>query len=184
MGKHIGYIRVSSVSQNTDRQLSDVTLDKVFEEKCSAKTMERPVWIQCLDYVREGDTLHIHSLDRVCRSGASDAVELVEKLTAKGVIVHFHKEGMVFGTEKGMSAPQKAVLSILASVAVMERELINERRIEGIEAARKAGKVFGRPKTEATKEQIEELVASGKKPKEIWEQLGIGKATYYRVLKG
>lgn len=182
-GQQVGYVRVSSVGQNTSRQLDGVKLDKVFEEKVSAKTITRPVLDDCLGYVRSGDTLHIHSLDRVCRSGAGDAVTLVESLNAKGVTVHFHKEGLVFNGS-GMSAAQKGVLGILASVAQMERELIAERRIEGVEAARKAGKTFGRPKTVVTKEQIEELVAAGKKPKEIWEQLGIGKATYYRVLKG
>lgn len=183
MGQQVGYIRVSSASQNTARQLQGVTLDRTFEERLSAKSIDRPVLEECLSYIRQGDTLHIHSLDRVCRSGAGDAVKLVEELTAKGVTVHFHKEGMVFNGS-GMSAAQKGVLGILAAVAQMERELINERRIEGVQAARNAGKTFGRPKTEVTKDQIETLVAAGGKPKDNWEALGIGKATYYRVLKG
>lgn len=183
MGQQIGYVRVSSAGQSTARQLDGVRLDKAFEEKASAKTIERPVWEQCKGYVRAGDTLHVHSLDRVCRSGAGDVVALVEELTAKGVTVHFHKEGMVFNGS-GLSAAQKGVLGILASVAQMERELINERRIEGVEAARKAGKVFGRPKAEATKEQIEGLIAEGHKPAVIMKDLGISKATYYRILKG
>lgn len=183
MGQQIGYVRVSSVSQSTARQLDGMKLDKVFEEKASAKTIERPIWEQCKGYVREGDTLHIHSLDRVCRSGAGDVVALVEELTAKGVTVHFHKEGMVFNGS-GMSAAQKGVLGILASVAQMERELINERRIEGVEAARKAGKTFGRPKAEVTKQEIETMASEGKKPADIMAEAGISKATYYRILKG
>lgn len=182
MGLQIGYVRVSSVGQSTARQLDGVKLDKVFEEKASAKTIDRPIWEQCKGYVREGDTLHVHSLDRVCRSGAGDVVALVEELTAKGVTVHFHKEGMVFNGS-AMSAAQKGVLGILASVAQMERELINERRVEGVDAARKAGKTFGRPKSEVTKEQIEAMVAEGLKPTEIMGKLGISKATYYRILK-
>lgn len=183
MGQQIGYVRVSSSSQSTLRQLDGVKLDKVFEEKASAKTINRPIWESCKGYVREGDTLHIHSLDRVCRSGAGDVVALVEELTAKGVTVHFHKEGMVFNGS-GMSAAQKGVLGILASVAQMERELINERRVEGVEAARKAGKVFGRPKTEVTREDIENLMDGNRKPAAIMAELDISKATYYRLLKG
>ncbi|RYV02266.1 hypothetical protein SOPP22_10930 [Shewanella sp. OPT22] len=178
----MGYVRVSTVTQNTDRQLEGIALDKVFREYCSAKTVSRPVWEQCLDHVREGDTLHIHSLDRVCRSGAGDAVAIVDKLNSLGVSIVFHKEGLTFSG--AMTAAQKGVLGILASVAQMERELINERRIEGIEAARAKGKTFGRPKTvKVTKEDVERLVASGLSKIQVAKELGIGRATLYRLLE-
>ena len=104
-GQQVGYIRVSTIDQNTARQLVDVELDRIFEEKVSAKNISRPELQACLDYVRSGDTLHIHSLDRVCRSGASDALQIVDEMTAKGVSVFFHKEGMRF--DGVMSAAQK-----------------------------------------------------------------------------
>ena len=74
---------VSTAEQSTSRQLADVQLDKVFEEKVSAKTVDRPQLQACLEYVRGGDVLHVHSLDRICRSGAGDAVGLVEQMNRK-----------------------------------------------------------------------------------------------------
>lgn len=183
---NVAYIRVSTSKQNTDRQLANcgITFDETFEDKCSAKTMDRPAFTECMKYLRKGDHLHVHSLDRVCRSGAGDAVALVNELTARDVSITFHKEGMIFHGGAKMSAAQKGVLGILAAVADMERELINERRIEGIEIARSKGKVFGRPKTAVTKEQLEELKGQGLKVDDITKQLGISRATFYRVMGG
>lgn len=178
----VAYKRVSATDQNLDRQLINLTFDKVFEEKCSAKTVNRPEWQACLEYLREGDSLTIHSLDRVCRSGAGDAVQIVEELTAKNISIEFIKEGMKFnGT---MTAAQKGVLGILASVAQMERELINERRIEGVAAAKAKGKTFGRPTIDISAKEILELVETGLTKLAAFKQLGISKATGYRILKG
>jgi DNA invertase Pin-like site-specific DNA recombinase len=181
MSQQIGYIRVSTVSQNTERQLANIKLDRTFEEKVSASTINRPQWIECKNYVRQGDVLHIHSLDRVCRSGANDAVNIVEELTAKGASVVFHKEGMRF--DSSMSAVQKGLLGILASVAQMERDLIKERQAEGIAAAKAKGKRLGRPKTTVTIEQVLELKEKGLGATEISKQLEIGRATVYKILK-
>lgn len=181
MSQQIGYIRVSTVDQNTDRQLSSIKLDKVFEEKVSASTINRPQWIECKSYARQGDVLHIHSLDRVCRSGANDAVNIVAELTSKGVSVIFHKEGMRF--DSSMSAVQKGLLGILASVAQMERDLIKERQAEGIAAAKAKGKRLGRPATSVTKSQIVGLKSKGLGATEISKQLEIGRATVYKILK-
>ena len=179
--KNIGYIRVSTTDQNTDRQLAGLTLDKVFEEKVSASTMNRPELTACLEFLREGDTLHIHSLDRVCRSGAGDAVKLVKELNSQGIKVHFHKEQMLFGGK--MSAVQQGMLSILASVAEMERNLIKERQAEGIAAARAAGKHLGRPKTTVTKADINALLEQGIKKAEAARQLNISRNKLYEILR-
>lgn len=181
-GQHVGYIRVSSVGQNTDRQLSGVKLDKVFEEKASAKTVERPIWKQCFEFLREGDTLHIHSLDRVCRSGAGDALEIVESLTAKGVGVKFHKEGMEFYSEP--TAAQRGVLNILASIAQMERELINERRREGQAEAKAKGKHIGRPKSkELDIETMSDMLEKGMSIAAMARELGVSRQALYRRLE-
>lgn len=177
----VAYKRVSTVDQNTDRQLHDMEFDKVFTEKCSAKTVDRPVWKECMNYLREGDTLTIHSLDRVCRSGAGDAVAIVEELTARGVGIEFVKEGMKFNNE--MTAAQKGMLEILASVAQMERELIRERQLEGIKAAKAKGKTMGRPKKEIDVEEVKKLRKEGKTIEEIGEILGVSKASIYRELR-
>jgi DNA invertase Pin-like site-specific DNA recombinase len=177
---HIAYIRVSTIEQNTDRQtFLGFQIDKVFEEKASASNIKRPILNECVNYLREGDTLHIHSLDRVCRSGAGDAVTLVEQLNAKGVGVVFHKEGMSFNGS--MTAAQKGVLSILASVAEMERGLIRERQAEGIAAAKAKGKHMGRPSTKVTKGQLEDLLSQGTTMKSIAEQLKVGVSTLYKL---
>lgn len=180
----VAYIRVSTIEQNTDRQLqgmSHINLDKIYEEKVSAKTIDRPIWNQCLDYVREGDVLHIYSLDRVCRSGAQDAVNIVETLNKKGVGVVFHKEGMTFNGS--MTAAQKGVLSILASVAQMERDLIRERQREGQQAAKARGKHIGRKSSGVTKAQIQELKERDIQMPEVAKLLGISRATAYNIMK-
>lgn len=174
----VGYVRVSTVDQNTERQLDGVTLDKMFTEKASASTINRPVFNECLSYLREGDTLNIHSLDRVCRSGAGDAVALVETLVARGVGVMFHKEGMRF--DATLSAVQKGLLSILASVSQMERELIRERQAEGIAAAKKRGQQLGRPSKTIDKDAYEALKAQQLPAGKIAEQLNVSRASLYR----
>ena len=65
MSQQVGYIRVSTVDQNTDRQLADIDLDKTFEDKCSGGSRNRPELTRCLEHVRDGDTLHVHSIDPV-----------------------------------------------------------------------------------------------------------------------
>ena len=140
---NIGYIRVSSIQQNTERQLAGLTLDKVFEEKASGKNIEREQFRAMMDYVREGDTLHVHSIDRLCRK-TSDLLATVEELTKRGVIVQFHKEGFQTGKE---SAFGNFMLTVLAGVAQMEREFMLERQREGYEAAKHAGRIAGRGKS-------------------------------------
>lgn len=124
---NIGYIRVSTVQQNTDRQLAGVTLDKVFEDKASGKNTQRPQFEAMMNYVREGDVLHVHSIDRLCRNTA-DLLATVEQLTERGVSVHFHKED--FKTGKNSPAGNM-MLTVLAAVAQMEREMMLERQREG-----------------------------------------------------
>ncbi|CDT53012.1 Transposon Tn21 resolvase [Vibrio coralliirubri] len=181
-GQNVGYIRVSAAYQNTDRQLDGVQLDRVFEEKLSASTIKRPELQSCLKYLRDGDTLHIHSLDRVCRSGAGDAVKLVEELTARGVNIVFHKDGLQFYSK--MTATQKGILGILATVAQMERELILERQAEGLAKAKAKGKVLGRPAVtvDFTLEEVSEWVSQGSSKTEIAKSLGISRAKFYQML--
>ena len=176
----VGYIRVSSADQNTARQLEGIALDRVFEEKASASTIDRPIFNQCLAYLREGDVLHIHSLDRVCRSGAGDAVELVKALIARGVGVSFSKEGMTFNAS--LTAAQEGLLGILAAVAKMERSLIKERQLEGIAAAKKAGKHLGRPAKTIDSDAYAALKAENLSVVEIAKRLNVSKASLYRWL--
>jgi DNA invertase Pin-like site-specific DNA recombinase len=94
-GKRIGYLRVSSVDQNEARQLDGIQLDKVFTDKASGKDVNRPQLAAMLEFVREGDQIFVHSMDRLSRS-LRDLQEVVEKLTAKGITINFKKENLTF----------------------------------------------------------------------------------------
>ena len=93
MGQRVGYQRVSTVDQNTDRQLDGVELDKVFTDKASGKDANRPELARALEYVREGDTLVVHSMDRLARN-LEDLRRIVRELTGQGVQVEFVKESL------------------------------------------------------------------------------------------
>ena len=110
----IGYIRVSTHDQNTARQLDGVHLDKVFEEHASGKNSDRPALQTCLDYVRDGDVLHVHSIDRLARN-LQDLLSIVTTLKEKGV------GNSVAGKS---DAFQELQLHIIAAVAQFERTLI------------------------------------------------------------
>ncbi|MDD3816375.1 MAG: recombinase family protein, partial [Desulfocapsaceae bacterium] len=160
-GHCVGYIRVSSFSQNTDRQLLDISLDKIFEEKASAKDTNRPVLKDCLEYLREGDELHVHSIDRLARN-LIDLQTIVSDLNGKGVSVVFHKENLTF-TGNIENPMNKLMLQMMGAFAEFERNLIKERQREGIAQAQKKGVKIGRMRV-LKDEQIDEIkikVASG-----------------------
>ena len=179
----VGYVRVSTVGQNTDRQLVDLELDRIFTEKASGKSVgSRPVLNECINYVREGDTLCVHSMDRLARN-TEELLAIVRELTGKGVTVRFIKENLTFS---GSDAdPFKTLmLNMLASFGQFERELINERRREGVDAARKKGKKFGAPPkmTAEMTSKIDALLLEGKGKRETARLVGLGEATIYRYL--
>ena len=189
-GKNIGYIRVSTHDQNTARQLDGIHLDKIFEEHASGKNTERPSLQACLEYVRDGDVLHIHSIDRLARN-LQDLLSIVTSLQTKGVTVKFHKEKLEFigndGEGRG-DAFQELQLHIIAAVAQFERALILERQREGIAIAKKTGKYKGVGRkpilADAQVEEIRSRVGSGAKVSELARQFGISRQTLYsRVLE-
>lgn len=135
----VAYIRVSTVDQNTDRQLSEssVSFKKTFEDKASGKDTNRPQLQAMLEYVREGDTVHVHSIDRLGRS-LSDLTDTVKFLNEKGVAVKFHKEGLEFTADK--SNPMNDLMfNLLGAFAQFERAIAKERQIEGIAKAKEKG---------------------------------------------
>ncbi|AOW50937.1 recombinase family protein [Acetobacter ascendens] len=182
-GQTIAYVRVSSVDQNTDRQRFDgVKVDKIFTDKCSGGTRNRPALIEMLRYVREGDTIICHSIDRLARD-LQDLLHLVETLTARGVGVRFIKEALTF--EGNTSPMQTMILQVMGSFAQFERSLIKERQREGQQAARAKGKLPGRKKS-LSPDQITELKArvSAHEPKaQIAREFGISRETLYAYLK-
>lgn len=175
----VGYVRVSSVDQNTERQLDGVQLDKVFTDKVSGATTNRPQLQAMLEYVREGDTLHVHSIDRLARS-LSDLLSLVESLNASGIAVHFHKEQLLFSGDH--SPMQKLMLSMMGSFAEFERAMIGERQREGVAKAKANGVYKGRTKT-IDDDAIRELISSGVSYRKAAEQLGVSLSTVQRAMK-
>jgi DNA invertase Pin-like site-specific DNA recombinase len=109
-GQRIGYVRVSSNDQNPLRQLENLVLYRLFIEKASGKDLERPQLIAMIDFIREGDVLFVHSLDRLARN-LDDLRKTVKKITDKGVEVHFIKEGLIFNGKDSSIA--NLMLSVL-----------------------------------------------------------------------
>jgi DNA invertase Pin-like site-specific DNA recombinase len=181
MSKQIGYVRVSTLDQKTDRQLEGVKLDKVYKEKVSAKDTKRPELKKCLDYLRDGDTLHVHSIDRLARN-LLDLQQLLEGLIQRQVTVRFHKEKLVFTGDD--SPMQKLQLQMMGAFAEFERALIRERQREGIASAKARGKHLGRSKklSQAQIDEIRKLVAEGHEKKALAAKFGVSRQTLYSVL--
>lgn len=178
-GKRVGYIRVSSVDQNTGRQLEGLQLDKTFTDKASGKDVKRPQLQAALDYLRDGDVLVVHSMDRLCRN-LDDLRRIVTDLTGRGVQVQFMKEGLLFTGED--SAMSKLLLSVMGAFAEFERALLKERQREGIAVAKKAGVYKGR-KPSLTPDRAKELrarVAAGEKKASLAREFGISRETLYQ----
>jgi DNA invertase Pin-like site-specific DNA recombinase len=184
-GQRIGYIRVSSVGQNEGRQLEGVELDKEFIDKCSGSSMERPQLRACLDYCREGDTIYIHSIDRLARN-VKHLLEILEIALLKGVSVHFHKENMTFTGDD--SAISKLLLSVIGAVAEFERVMIRERQREGIAMAKvngtKTGRPMGRqPLDMKLRDKAIELCKQGYNISEIARELSISRPSVSKLLQ-
>ncbi|RUQ92925.1 recombinase family protein [Legionella septentrionalis] len=181
-GKRIGYIRVSSIDQNADRQLEGVKLDKIFTDKTSGGSLNRPQLAAMMEFIREGDTVVAHSMDRLARN-LSDLRNIVKKLTDQGIRVEFIKENLIFtGEDSSMSI---LMLNIVGAVAEFERSLIKERQREGIELAKKKGVYKGR-KRALTASQINDLkaeVLAGGNKTALAGKYGISRETLYQYLK-
>jgi len=181
-GERIGYVRVSSLAQNTERQLEGVTLDHVYTDKASGKDVERPELAKALHYCRKGDTLVVHSLDRLARN-AEDLLRIVRELTGRGVTVEFVKNAMTFRPEK-KDAMGTLMLTMLAAFAAFERDLIRERQAEGIAIAKAKGVYKGRAKalTPAEGKEVRQMAAKGIAKASIAEHFGVSRQTVYAYL--
>lgn len=170
---NIGYKRVSTKEQNTDRQLVGVSLDEVFEDKLSGKDINRPGLTACLSFLRKGDTLHVHSLDRLGRN-TLDILELVKQLNDRGVAVRFHKEGI---TADITSAMGKMMLTMLSAVATCERELMLERKREA-QAVNPAKRGKGKAVDRAG---IASALAAGGSVRNVAKDFNVSTSTVQRI---
>jgi DNA invertase Pin-like site-specific DNA recombinase len=180
-GQRVGYIRVSSAGQNPARQLDGAELDRVFADTVSGKSATRPQLQAMLAFVRDGDTVIVHSMDRLARN-LEDLRRLVRELTGRGVAVQFIKEQLTFTAEDAPMAT--LLLSVLGAFAEFERALIRERQLEGIALAKARGAYTGR-KPSLTSGQAEALrarAAAGEPKAALAREFGISRQTLYSYL--
>ncbi|WP_426116959.1 recombinase family protein [Massilia sp. PWRC2] len=180
-GQRIGYARVSSFDQNPERQLDQVQVDKLFTEKASGKDTQRPQLDALLSFAREGDTVVVHSMDRLARN-LDDLRRLVQTLTKRGIRIEFVKECLSFTGEDSPMA--NLLLSVMGAFAEFERALIGERQREGIALAKQRGAYRGRKKA-LTDDQVVELRrrVAGEAKATLAREFGISRETLYQYLK-
>lgn len=181
-GQRIGYVRVSALDQNPDRQLENIPVDRTFADKASGKDVARPQLDALLRFAREGDTVVVHSMDRLARN-LDDLRRLVRALTARGVRIEFVKEQLTFTGEDSPLAT--LLLSVMGAFAEFERALIRERQREGVALAKQRGVYRGRKKA-LSGEVVVELhrrVAAGEKKAQVARDLGISRETLYQYLR-
>lgn len=181
-GQNIGYVRVSTIEQNTIRQLDGLTLDKLFMDKCSGKDTNRPALTQLIEFVREGDTIYVHSMDRLARN-LFDLQKLVHFFNNKKIKVQFIKENMTFSSDTD-SPMANLTLAMLGAFAEFERALIHERQKEGIAIARQSNTYKGRKPifTNEQQAEIKQMVADRYKVTEIAKKFNVSRATIYNYL--
>lgn len=182
IGQRIGYVRVSSLGQNTERQLEGVQVDRTFTDKVSGKDTNRPKLQEMLEFVLEGDTVVIHSMDRLARN-LDDLRRMVQLLTKKGVAVEFIHEHLTFTGEDTPMA--HLLLSVMGAFAEFERALIRERQLEGIALAKQRGAYTGRKKSlsEAAITELQERLRTGVTKAQLARELGISRETLYHYLR-
>ena len=179
-GQNIGYIRVSSEGQNTARQLESIKLDKEFVDTMTGSNKNRPQLEECLNYLRKGDTLHVHSIDRLARN-LRDLQEIIEGLVVKNVSVKFHSENLTFtGDDNPMAT---LTLQMMGAFAEFERTITRTRQFEGIEAAKKQGKHLGRPKLEKSLVGIAMgFKTEGLSVVEISKRMNLSRPSVYKLI--
>jgi|SRR6185312_3406859 len=177
----VGYIRVSTNTQNTARQLADIKLDKEFVDKMSGSSKDRQGLADCMAYVRQGDVLVVESIDRLARN-LRDLQEIVDSLITKGVEVRFIKENLSFTGKK--DAFSTLMLNMMGSFAEFERTMIKARQREGIDAAKKAGRTGGRPSkvTDALVSKAKAMIEDGESVRKTASALKVSRMTIYKIL--
>jgi DNA invertase Pin-like site-specific DNA recombinase len=181
-GQRVGYVRVSSFDQNPERQLDQVQVDRVFTDKASGKDTHRTELDRLLAFVREGDTVVVHSMDRLARN-LDDLRRVVQTLTQRGIRIEFVKEGLTFTGEDSPMAT--LLLSVMGAFAEFERALIRERQREGIALAQQRGAYRGRKKALSSEQAIElrRRAGAGEQKAKLARAFGISRETLYQCLR-
>ena len=175
----IGYARVSSVGQSLDIQLEKLKhCDKIFQEKKSGSSDKRPKLQECLEYVREEDTLVVTRLDRLARS-TLHLCQIAAELEKKQVNLKVIDQNINTGDATG-----RLLFNMLSAIAQFETELRAERQIDGIQKAKARGVKFGR-REKLTAQQVAEMRQRRKRGiliKTLMKDYDVSKATVYRYL--
>jgi len=181
-GQRIGYVRVSTFDQNPERQIEGIQVDRTFTDKASGKDVHREQLDALLDFARSGDTVLVHSMDRLARN-LDDLRRIVQILTEKGVRIDFVKENLSFTGEDSPMA--NLMLSVMGAFAEFERSLLKERQREGIALAKKRGAYRGRKRslTDADITVLKSRADAGEKKAHIARDLGISRETLYQYLR-
>ena len=178
----VGYQRVSSAGQSTERQdLGEV--DKLFTDRQSGKDTKRPELQAMLEYVRDGDAVVVHSIDRLARD-LRDLQDIVTTLNDKGVAISFLSEGLIFDPSK-QDALATLQLQMMGSFAQFERNIIRKRQAEGIAKAKERGVYQNRTPKKPTisRGQVKALRDQGLSTYKIAAQMGISRMSVHRILK-
>ncbi len=183
VGQIVGYVRVSAADQNPGRQLEALgDCDKVFTDKISGKSRAKRTGLALRDYIRDGDTVRVASMDRLARSTRA-LFDLVDEIAGKGAAVEFLQERITVD-QNGFSPLEALVLGVMASFAEFERNLIRERQAEGIALAKAKGKYMQAPKLSAHDvEQAQAMIDLGLPKTEVAERLGVSRQTLYAALR-
>ena len=178
----IGYVRVSTEGQNTQRQevmMQELGVEQVYIDKASGKDIARPELQEMLRFARQEDVIIVESISRFARN-TKDLLELLEQLEHKGVAFISKKEAIDTTTPTG-----RFMLTVFAAVAELEREYILQRQKEGIAIAKKQGKYKGRPPIPRAQLQgvLDEYRTGRINATEAIQKMGIGKSSFYRIIK-
>lgn len=182
-GQRVGYVRVSTLDQNTVRQLDGIPVDKTYLEKASGKDQKnRPELEDLIGFVRDGDTVLIHSMDRLARN-LDDLKQIIGRLTKKGVRVEFVKEALTFTGDDNAAAT--FLLHVMGAFAEFERSLIGERQREGIALAKQRKVYTGRkPALDAVKAaELRHRASMGESKTALAREFRISRATVYAYLR-
>ena len=180
----VGYKRVSTIVQNDSRQLAELELERIFVDHASGKnTSERPQLQAMIEFIRDGDEVYVHSMDRLARN-LKDLLGLVEQIRNKGASLHFLKENLLIESQAQQSPMTTLMLSMMGAFAEFERSLILERQREGIALAKQKGLYKGRkPVSKEKLEQAKDLLKQGQKVSAVARQTGLSRASLYKYLK-
>lgn len=180
----IGYVRVSSNTQNPERQevlMEKLGVEKVYIDVCSGKDSNRPQLMAMMDFIREGDTIIVESISRLARN-TKDLLTLTDAMIEKGVDFISQKETIDTNTPAG-----KAMLTIFGAISQLERDYIRERQQEGI-ALKKAKQGYqGRPPIQIEEEEFKGVYDTWKSgeitARVAMKKLGLKPNTFYRRVK-